>query len=171
MLRLFFLIGMFEDTELGMLARRLMALDEPEIFVEASDKEVLEHIELLNKRQLIKGRNSEGELLSNIGGEYSDTTMELAELEGRPKDSKSIVNLFSDGDFHKSIKADVEKEGYEITSDPIKRDPLNGLTTNLLERYGEEVEGLEESSIKDLVETKLLDKYVKAAEKKIFEGQ
>lgn len=148
--------------------RKVVALKEDEIFIGASDDEVLDHIKLLNQRQLIQGKNSEGELLSGVGGDYTDLTMEIAEAEGRPKKGKSVVDLFSEGDFHESIKVEVDSKGYDVTSDPFKTDPLSGRTTNLLERYGAEVEGLSEASITDLVETKLTKKYVDYIESKIF---
>lgn len=159
----------WEDTDIWKLAMRITQLDEDELFLEANDQEVLDEMEEMNRRQLIQGQNSEGELLSSVGGEYSDTTMELAALEGRPKVSKSIVNLFDGGDYHGSIQADVDKTGHEITSDPIKVDPLNGTTTNLLERYGPEVEGLTEENMDQLIEKKIHPKYVAAIEKKIFQ--
>lgn len=162
-------MGGWEDTDIWKLATRITQLDEDELFLEANDQEVLDEMEEMNRRQLIQGQNSEGELISSVGGEYSDTTMELAALEGRPKASKSIVNLFDVGDYHASIQADVDKTGHEITSDPIKVDPLNGTTTNLLERYGPEVEGLTEENMDQLIEKKIHPKYVAAIEKKIFQ--
>jgi len=161
-------MGMFEDTELGEMLKRIIELDEDEIFIEASDQEVLDHIENLNRRQLIQGKGSDGFMLYETGGEYTDNTMEIAAMNGRPKDSKMIVNLFDEGNFHNSIQASVDKDGYTITSDPIKRDPLSGITTNLLDRYGPEVEGLTDENIDELVDKKLFDKYAAVIEKKIF---
>lgn len=170
MLRLFFFImAGWEDTEIWKLCQRISQLDEDELFLEASDQEVLDEMENLNRRQLIQGQNSEGEMLSSIGGEYSDLTMKLAEAEGRPKSGKGIVNLHDHGDYHNSIQYDVDKSGYPITSDPIKTDPLSGASTNLLERYGPEVEGLTEENMNQIIEKKLHPKYVAAIEKKIFQ--
>lgn len=152
------------------MLRRVITLDETEMFLSASDDDTLNHIEDLNRRQLMKGKDSQGESLADIGGEYTDATMEISAAEGRPKESKSIVNLHAEGDFHDSITATADRSGYEITSDPIKTDPLNFKTTNLLERYGEDVEGLDEDSIKDLVTNKLTPKCAAYIKKKIEEG-
>lgn len=154
--------------ELDRILKNIATLDEDQIFIDASDDEVLKYIADLNRKQLMKGRNSEGELLSSVGGEYTDATMQISAAEGRPKVSKMIVNLFSEGDYHGSIEYKVNRDGYESTSDPIKRDPLNGFTTNLLQRYGQETEGLDENSLNDLIKTMLHRKYVAAIENKIF---
>lgn len=158
----------WEDTEIWKMCQRITQLDEEEIFLEASDQEVLDAMADKNRQQLIQGQNSKGEMLSSIGGEYSDATMEMAAAEGKPKAGKDIVNLHDTGEYHNSIQWDVEREGYESSSDPVKVDPLSGATTNLLERYGPDVEGVSEENMDDIIEKKLQPKYVAAIEKKIF---
>lgn len=157
---------MFEGTELDQMLRRVIHLDEDTVFVEVSDREVLDTVSELNREQLREGKNAKGELLSDIGGEYSDLTLQIAAEEGRPKKSKSTVDLLNEGEFHKSIDTTVNRQGYDITSDPMKEDFTR--TTNLESRWGPDITGLNDQKVDKLIEEKLEDKYVGYLEKNIF---
>ena len=75
--------------------------------------------------------NSDGVLLSDIGGNYSPFTVEVGN-----KQNEFSVDLYDTGEFHQSFKiVGVSSKGFFIDSDPIK----DGV--NLLEQWGEKVEG------------------------------
>lgn len=152
---------MFENTEIVQMLKRVIAIDETAVFISVSDGEVLDFIAELNRDQLRKGRNSKGELLSDIGGGYSDLTLEL-----NPEKSRFVVNLFDTGEYYDSINVTVDASGYNIESDPLKED--FGYTTNLFDRWGKDIEGLSEENLNRLVIEKLTEKYVKYLYENIF---
>lgn len=108
-----------------------------------SGKQTKKYIVKLNTDQLrYDFINAEGVPLSSIGGMYSEFTMSLGK-----KSSKENVDLYDTGEFHESFKVkNINKKGFEIISDPVKDDG-----TNLLDEWGEEIEGLTFESIDKLV--------------------
>jgi hypothetical protein len=101
-------------------------------------------LQLNRQSQLFaKGENSEGEKLFDIGGGYSDLTIQLKSDKGLPTDK---ATLFDEGDFYESFKIFVSKTQIEITANPFK----DGVS--LFERWGEEVLGLNEESLDKLRE-------------------
>lgn len=142
----------FGETILGELFTRIQQLDETTVFIEASDGEVTEKVAELNRSQLLRGINAKGILLADIGGEYSDLTLTL-----HPEKSRFTVTLFDTGEFHESITVTATSNGYEIESDPFKTDNL--FTTDLTERWGDEITGLTDESI-GLLSNLLVEKYV-----------
>jgi hypothetical protein len=93
--------------------------------------------------------DSNGVLLSSIGGGYSDTTMQNGSKSGKFK-----VDLYDSGDFHESFRVEnISGKGFEIKSNPIKDDG-----TNLLEEWGDDVEGLTFESL-DKLSVFLIKKY------------
>lgn len=157
---------MFENTALGEMLKRVIAIDETKVFIAVSDNDVLRKVEQLNRDQLFQGIDSAGESLSDIGGEYSDLTLELAEQDGRPKKDRFTVNLFDSGEYHESITARVTPEGWVIDSDPLKED--FGRVTNLTERWGKDIEGLTKESIEKIVREMLIGKYIEYLKTNIF---
>lgn len=128
------MIGLLEKTKLGQLLRRGALLSEEKLFVEVmSENEVQTFIVKLNTDQMkLHFMNSEGKLLSEVGGGYSDFTMS----KGKKK-SVDSVDLYDEGDFHESFKiVRITGKQFEIESDPIKG------STNLLVEWGKEIEGL-----------------------------
>ena len=112
-----------------------------------SDRAILEWIERANREQLLEGKNSFNVKLSDIGGGYSDFTLEL-----NPQKVRDRVNLFDTGEFHESITATVPRDGIlQIDADPIKKDEF-GNTTNLYEEWGIDIIGLNEENFNELLE-------------------
>ena len=136
-------------------------IDPVQVFITVSDKDVLLAVAQLNREQLLEGRDAQGRLLSDIGGEYSDLTLEL-----HPEKSRFTVTLFDTGEYHQSINARVTPEGYIIEGDHFKDD--FGIITDLTDRWGEDIEGLNEESLIRLAEEILIDKYVAYLHQNIF---
>ena len=153
-------MNLFNKTPIGELARRVKRLNEGRIFVDImSDNKVQTHIVKLNTDQMrVDFMNSDGVLLSDIGGEYSDFTMQAG-----GKKSKSSVDLHDTGEFHDSFRIErVRPDGFEINSDPVKDDG-----TNLLVEWGKEIEGL---TFENLAKTSIFikDFYVEKIQKALF---
>lgn len=143
----------FSDTPIGQMLDRVQRLDETKVFIKVSDNVVTKRAAELNREQLLRGINSEGTLLSDIGGPYSDFTLEL-----HPEKSKFKVTLFDEGDYHESITVRVTANGYEFDHDPFKED--FGYTTDLTQEWGDEIIGLTDESIGKLVTELLIERYV-----------
>lgn len=88
-----------------------------------------------------KGINSLGEKLSDVGGNYSPFTLDLAIKEGRPKKAADHIDLHDTGDFYASFYIVLGGEEFEIKANPIKDN------TNLFTEWGEDIMGLTEESI------------------------
>ena len=133
-------MNLFAHTRLFDVFNKVKKLDEGKIFVDViSEKQVQRFIVELNTDQLrFQFMNSEGVPLSDIGGEYSPFTMNKAQKKGQPKKSQSDVDLYDEGDYHRSFRIDrIRATSFDITSDPVKDDG-----TNLLAEWGAEIEGL-----------------------------
>jgi len=127
----------FERTK--RLLNNAIRLNENQIIDEIlSDKAFQAFIINLNtEEQLFKqGINALNVKLSDVGGPYSELTMELSALAGRPKKSRDHVTLRDTKEYHDSFKITLNKNNLAITSDPIK----DG--TSLFVRWGKEIEGL-----------------------------
>lgn len=111
------------------------------------EKSVQNEIEKENRDQLLSGENSEDVQLSTIGGSYSDLTLAL-----HPEKVRNRVNLFDTGKFHKSIKVKLNSDLFEIDADPIKIDE-NGRRTNLFDRWGEDILGLDDENLQTTINT------------------
>lgn len=128
------MIGLLEKTKLGQLLRKGKLLNEETLFVEVMTEKVVQNfIVKLNTDQMkLHFMNSEGKLLSEVGGSYSDFTMS----KGKKK-SPDSVDLYDTGEFHESFSiVRITGKQFEIDSDPIKG------STNLLVEWGKEIEGL-----------------------------
>ena len=110
-------------------------------------------IEEANRKQLLTGKNSFDVKLSDIGGGYSDLTLQL-----NPNKQRDVVNLLDTSEFYASITATVDSSLLEIDADPIKTDD-NGKDTNLYDRWGEDIIGLNEENLQELIDT-LKDKLI-----------
>lgn len=138
----------------------MRSLSMEDLFIEVISKsEVKKYIVKLNTDQMrLEFMNSEGILLSSIGGPYADSTVRDGGKQGKFK-----VDLYDTGDFHKSFRVEnITGRGFEIKSDPIKDDG-----TNLLEEWGEEVEGLTIESM-DKLSLFLVNYYQDAIRKKLL---
>lgn len=127
------------------LLNRMKGLSEDQLFIDViSDEMTQKTIVNLNTNQLrFEYIDSKGRLLADIGGGYSDFTMATGRKAGRFK-----VDLYDTGEFHESFRVEsINGKGFEIKSDPIKDDG-----TNLLEEWGEDVEGLTLESMDKLVQ-------------------
>ena len=118
-----------------------------------SDRAILNWIEEANRKQLLTGKNSFDVKLSDIGGGYSDLTLQL-----NPNKQRDVVNLLDTSEFYASITATVDSSLLEIDADPIKTDD-NGKDTNLYDRWGEDIIGLNEENLQELIDT-LKDKLI-----------
>lgn len=117
------------------MLRRAQNIPEGQFFVEIMNNRAVQKFTLkLNTDQMkLEFINADGVPLADVGGEYSDFTMQQGKKSGRAN-----VNLFDTGEFHDSFKIEnISVDGFDITSDPIKDDG-----TNLLNEWGKEVEGL-----------------------------
>lgn len=116
-------------------------------------------VELNTQEQLFnKGEDSTGRKLSDIGGDYSPVTMEMAKEVGRPKKSESDINLHDTGEFYKSFSVTPFVGGFEIDADPIKDD------TNLFTEWGENIVGLNEENLQ-LITDEYIDYFQKEISK------
>jgi len=104
-------------------------------------------IELNTEDQLYnKGEDSKGKRLSDIGGDYSPVTIEIARKEGRPKKSESDINLYDTGEFYHSFEVHPYKGGFEIDADPIKGED------NLFDNWGEDIVGLNDKNLQIIID-------------------
>jgi hypothetical protein len=125
-----------------------------------SDRAILNWIEEANRKQLLTGKNSFDVKLSDIGGGYSNLTLQL-----NPNKQRDVVNLLDTSEFYASITATVDTSLLQIDADPIKTDD-NGKDTNLYDRWGEDIIGLNEENLQELIET-LKDKLIIEILKKV----
>ena len=99
-------------------------------------------VELNTEDQLFnKGEDSTGTKLSDIGGDYSPITLKISEDEGRPKKSKSDINLHDTGAFYNSFIVRPFLGGFEINADLIKDGE------SLADDWGENIIGLNEQNL------------------------
>lgn len=125
-----------------------------------SDRAIINWIEEANRKQLLTGKNSFDVKLSDIGGGYSNLTLQL-----NPNKQRDVVNLLDTSEFYASITATVDTSLLQIDADPIKTDD-NGKDTNLYDRWGEDIIGLNEENLQELIET-LKDKLIIEILKKV----
>lgn len=128
--------NLFEKTPLftGLFAR-IKRLDEGRVFVDViKNREIQQFIVKLNTDQMrVDFMNSDGVLLSEVGGNYSPFTVQTGGKKGADK-----VDLYDTGEFHDSFRIEnIRADSFDITSDPVKEDG-----TNLLVEWGKEIEGL-----------------------------
>ena len=134
----------FEQTDIGRILKNIKLLDAADIFVSVMrQKETKDFIVKLNTDQLRwEFINSEGKLLSEIGGGYSNFTMSIGKKQGRFK-----VDLYDTGEYHESFRIEnISATGFDITSDTNKGE------TDLKDRWGEEIEGLTFDSVQKAAE-------------------
>ncbi len=122
------------------------------------DRSIMDLIVKLNtENQLFKGIRSDG---TEITPPYTGYTISIKTEKNQPTDR---VTLKDTGDFYDSFVAYVDgSKDIIITSNPIKVDEF-GFTTNLIEKYGDKIEGLTEES-KVILNSKLIvpiEKYIK----------
>ena len=152
--------NIFENTPLGDLLRRGQMLTESGLFIEIMSRgESQKFVVKLNTDQLRWDYiNADGVLLSEVGGQYSPVTVERGNKAGPFK-----VDLYDTGEFHESFRIEnVTGAGFEIKSDPNKGDG-----TNLLEEWGEKIEGLTVESL-DEAASFLLNLYQESIRKKLI---
>lgn len=143
-MRGFFYTMNFEQTDIGQILKNIKLLNAADIFVSVmKQKETQDFIVKLNTDQLRwEFINSEGELLSDIGGGYSNFTLSLGKKQGKFK-----VDLYDTGEYHESFRIEnISAAGFDITSDTNKGE------TDLKERWGDEIEGLTFESIQKAAE-------------------
>lgn len=107
------------------------------------------------------GVNAEGIPLKTIGGDYSESYKKTKARLLLPTDR---VTLRLTGDYYDTFHVEVGKDFILILSNPLK----NGV--DLFERWGRDVEGLTDDSIETLIETLLLNEFIKETERRMFVG-
>jgi hypothetical protein len=97
-------------------------------------------IDLNTRVQLFQeGENSLGVKLSDIGGDYTASTKLYKSKKGQPTNR---VTLYDTGDFYGSFTVEpTASADFIIDSDPMKG------SFDLFERWGEDVEGLNEENL------------------------
>lgn len=134
------------------LAERIKSLSIDDLMrVLSQDKTFTDFIiELNTQKQLFdKGIDSTGKRLSDIGGEYSEVTLNIARDRGRSKKSESDINLNDTGDFYRSWKVFLDNNNdLQIEADSLKTS-WDG-TIDLLDRWGANILGLTEDSLEQL---------------------
>lgn len=112
-----------------------------------------EIVQMNTFEQLGRFEDSEGNKLADVGGEYSETTQEIKGVG--PRD----VDLKDKGDYWGSFEvSSINNGGYQIDSDPLKQAFDGG--TDLTERWGEDIEGLNknnEQRAEEIIEKKVWD--------------
>lgn len=138
---------------LSRLANNVKKLDVDRLlFSILKNKKLQSEIIRLNTQEQLfkKGIDSEGRRLDEIGGGYSDLTIEIKKSKGQPTDR---VTLKDTGAFYDSWNIVVKMGEVVIDADPIKDD------TNLFDEWGEDIVGLTENSLQvltDLIRPKLI---------------
>lgn len=130
------------------LIKRLTSIPTTD-FVREIVEENKPYLEDKNTEQLNAGMSSDG---SNIYPPYSPFTKAIKAAKGQPFDR---VTLKDEGDFHSSIKAQAEANGFTMKATDWKAEGLQIV-------YGEEILGLSEDSIaefkEDIVRPEMIDK-------------
>ena len=125
----------FDNTKIGRMLAAAKRIDMDRLFIDiVSEDSTEKFIVKLNTDQMrLKFINSDGVLLSDIGGGYSPSTLQRGKKKG-----EFSVDLYDTGQFHESFRVEnVTGSGFEIKSDPNKGDGVN-----LLDEWGPEIEGL-----------------------------
>lgn len=149
--------NIFQDTALFEMFRNVKRLHEGRLFVSViSRNEVKNLIVDLNVEQMqLNFMDSNGRQLSSIAGDYSPFTVEA----GGKKNAQS-VDLHDTGYFHDSFEVvKITQKNFSINSDPRKDDG-----TNLLEVWGEDIEGLTFENLEKLGQY-LIPKYIEEIKK------
>ena len=91
-----------------------------------------------------EGENSLGVKLSQVGGEYTSLTKSIKKRKGQPTNR---VTLYDTGGFYGSFGVTPEQNAdFVIDSDPMKG------SYDLFDRWGEDVEGLNEENMKKVLD-------------------
>lgn len=126
------------------LANRVKSLNINDLMLALSeDKSYTDFIiELNTKNQLFnKGVNANGVELQVIGGKYSEVTLAL-----HPEKRQGIIDLYDTGQFYESFKVYLDSQSdLTIEANTIKTD-FDG-STDLIDRWGKEILGLNEESL------------------------
>jgi hypothetical protein len=108
-----------------------------------------------------KGEDSRGIRLDVIGGGYTEFTQAIKRSNNQPINR---VTLNDTGEFYGSWKVTTEGSStIVITADPIKDD------TNLFDRWGEEIVGLQDESLLILIDT-IINEFVEDTKIEILKG-
>lgn len=113
--------------------------------------QVISEVEDLNIAQLQAGIDSQKK---QIKPDYTDYTKSIKQAKGQPTNR---VTLKDEGDFYKSITYKADAKGVEYKATDIK-------TTALEEKYGEEILGLTDDNIFEvvnLIENEIADNLLK----------
>lgn len=105
--------------------------------------------------------DSLGNRLSDIGGEYSDFTIQKAIEDGRPKKGKSDIDLHDTGEFYDSFIVKIDSKGITITADTIKDGE------DLRDDWGQDIIGLTKESLEEVAK-KILKNYKKELKRSFF---
>ena len=108
-----------------------------------------------------KGEDSRGIRLDSIGGGYTAFTQSIKRASNQPVNR---VTLNDTGEFYGSWRVTTEGTStIVITADPIKED------TNLFDRWGEDIIGLQDESLIILIES-IINEFVEETKIEILKG-
>lgn len=119
-------------------------------------------IEANTKDQLFdKGENSLGVSLEDVRGSgYSDLTIRIKKFKGQKVEN---VTLNDTNAFYESFNVSLNPKSFDIDADPVKED------TNLFDEWGEDIVGLNEENLQELIDM-LQDGIIEAITRKAISG-
>lgn len=125
-----------------------------------SDNRTKQFIISLNTHSQLydEGIGSDGKLLSSVGGDYSPITLIKASKKGKPKQSKSIINLYDEGDFYDSFQVKINYPSITITADDSSK-----YSIPLSQSWGKNIIGLTKeniSMVEDYIAERILEKFM-----------
>jgi len=124
--------------------RRALTINKALFFVLSKPESKALIIQLNTEGQLfLKGIDSEGRNLEDIGGGYADFTIQQKRFDSLPFDR---VTLFDTGDFYNSFDVDVMKDSLTIEANTVKG------VDDLRDRWGTDILGLTDESLTILID-------------------
>ena len=140
--------GVFDDIIKDLRSLEARQDDIAKDVIKATDDQV---VEKLNDQQF-SGKKGDG---SDITPKYTPFTKFLKKQKGQPTDR---VTLKDTGKFHKSQKVKFTNKGF----DTVATDPK---TSDLVEKYGDEILELSEESLDEYRNETFDDKFIEEAQK------
>jgi len=137
-------------TKLEEYAKKVKSINETTFWLSAANTEQVKKLIIKLNTEIQLGRqnvDSTSKKLSEIGGEYTDFTLELNASIGRPKLGPDRIDLHATGRFWRSWRVTITAKRIIIEADPITTDG-----TNLTDRWGPKIIGLTNESFEQVKE-------------------
>lgn len=154
---------MIKDTVIDLLISNLKRIKPETILQRSVTSDALEVAQAINKQQLLDGELNNGEQLGN----YSKATEGFNSYRSTKVTSSDRIKFYDTGQFHKSIKAKITKDGgLQMDSRSVK---LAKIRTYLEDKkYTGDVLGLQEDELIRWFETFVQDQFVKVLTDRIL---